>query len=54
MSEDTSSSCGKVVVLFEEEIAETTKIGLRTVLHMIKNWENYGEPSSMTDKICLK
>ena len=50
MSKDTSRGCGKDVSLFEKgqiigmhqaeqtskEIAETTKIGLRTVQHIIK------------------
>ena len=57
---DTSCGCGKDVSLFEKgqiigmhqaeetsnEIAETTKIGLRTVQSVTKNWKDSGEPSS--------
>lgn len=33
-----------------KEIAETTKIGLRTVQHIIKTWKDSGEPSSSRKK----
>ena len=33
-----------------KEIAETTKIGLRTVQHIIKNWKDSGEPLSSRKK----
>ena len=33
-----------------KEIAETTKIGLRTVHCIIKNWKDSGEPSSSRKK----
>ena len=60
MSKDTSRGRGKDVSLFEngqiigmhqaektsKETAETTKIGLRTVQHIFKNWKASGEPSS--------
>jgi len=59
MSEDASCGRGKDVNLFQddqiigmhqakktsEEIAETTKIGLRTVQCIIKNWKDRGEPN---------
>ncbi len=65
MSEDTSCDRGKDVNLFQKgqiigmhqakktskEIAETTKIGLRTVQHIIKNWKDSGEPSSLRKKM---
>ena len=68
MLKDTSQGCGKDVSLFEKsqvigthqaekaskEIAETIKIGLRTVLHIVKNWRNSGEPSSSRKKRGLK
>ena len=58
MSKDTSRGRGKDVSLFEKgqiigmhqaekaskEIAETTKIGLRTVQRIIKNWKDSGDP----------
>ncbi len=60
MSEDTSCGYGKDVNLFQngqivgmhqakktsKEIAKTTKIRLRTVQRIIKNWKDSGEPSS--------
>ncbi|KAG2461113.1 RFNG acetylglucosaminyltransferase, partial [Polypterus senegalus] len=60
MSKDASRGRGKDVSLFEKgqiigmhqaektskEIAETTKIGLRTVQRIIKNWKDGGDPSS--------
>lgn len=33
-----------------EEIAKTTKIGLRTVQHIIKDWKESGDPSSSRKK----
>lgn len=33
-----------------KEIADTTKIGLRTVQHIIKNWKDSEEPSSLGKK----
>lgn len=33
-----------------KEIAETTTIGLRTVIHIVKNWKDSGEPSSLRKK----
>ena len=64
MSKDTSYGHGKDVSLFEKgqiigmhqaeitskEIAETTKIGLRTVQCFIKNWKDSGEPLSSRKK----
>jgi len=64
MSKDTSRGRGKDVSLFEKgqiigmheaektskEIAETTKIGLRTVQRIIKNWKDSGDPSSSRKK----
>ena len=60
MSKDTSCGRGKDVNLFQKgqfislhqaektskEIAETTKIGLRTVQRIIKKWKDSGETSS--------
>ena len=67
MLEDTYRGCGKDVSLFEKgqiigmhqakktskELAETTKIRLRTVQH-IKNWKDSGESSSSREKCGLK
>ena len=64
MSEDTSCDCGKDVNQFQnsqiigmhqaqktsKEIAETTKIGLRTVQGINENWKDSGEPSSSRKK----
>ena len=64
MSKDTSSGRGKDVSLFEKgqvigmhqaektskEIAENTKIGLRAVQRIIKNWKDREEPSSSRRK----
>ena len=64
MSEDTSCGRGKDVSLCQKgqiigmyqakktskEMAETTKIGLRTVQRIIKNWKDSGEPSSSRKK----
>ncbi len=64
MPEDTSCGRGKYVNLFQKgqiigmhqakktskEIAETTKIGLRTVQRIIKNGKDSGEPSSSRKK----
>ena len=33
-----------------KDIAETTKIGLRTVQRIIENWKDSGEPSSSREK----
>uniref|UniRef100_A0A3B5RET6 Tc1-like transposase DDE domain-containing protein n=1 Tax=Xiphophorus maculatus TaxID=8083 RepID=A0A3B5RET6_XIPMA len=64
MAKDTSCGRGKDVSLFKKgqiigmhqaektskEIAETTRIGLRTVQRIIKNWKDGGEPSSSRKK----
>ena len=64
MLKDTSRGHGNYVSLFEKgqiigmhqaektskEIAETTKIGLRTVQRIIKNCKTCGEPSSSREK----
>ena len=64
MSSDTSRGRGKDVRVFEKgqiigmhqaektskEIAETTKIRLRTVQRIIKNRKDSGEPSSSREK----
>lgn len=33
-----------------KEIAETTKIGLRTVQRIIENWKDSGEPRNVAGK----
>ncbi len=58
--EDTSCGYGKDVHLFQmgqiigketsKEIAETTKLGLRTVRRSIKSWKDSEEPSSSRKK----
>ncbi|MEQ2222275.1 hypothetical protein ILYODFUR_024466 [Ilyodon furcidens] len=64
MSKDASHGGRKDVSLFEKgqiigmhhaektskEIAETTKIGLRTVQRIIKNWKDTGDPLSSKKK----
>ncbi|MED6288853.1 hypothetical protein CHARACLAT_030526 [Characodon lateralis] len=64
MSKDTSCGREKNVGLFQKgqiigmhqaektskEIAETTKIGLRTVQNIIKNWKDSRDPSSSRKK----
>ena len=69
MSKDTSRGRGENVSLFERgqiigmhqaektsalQIAETTKIGLRTVQRVIKNWKDSGDPSSSRRKCVWK
>ena len=39
-------------VVFSKEIAETTKIGLRTVQRIIKNWKDSGREPSSSRKKC--
>ena len=64
MSEDTSWDRGKDVNQFQnsqiigmhqaqktsKQTAETTKIGLKTVQRILKNWKDSGEPSSLRKK----
>ena len=64
MLKDRSRGCGKDGSLFakgqiigmhqaektSKEISETTKIGLRAVQRIIKNWKDSGEPSSSRKK----
>ncbi|KAK1796679.1 hypothetical protein P4O66_009702, partial [Electrophorus voltai] len=68
MSKDTSCGHGKDIHLFQKgqiigmhqvektsmEIAETTKIGLRTVQRIIKKWKDSGETSSSRKESGLK
>ena len=51
MSSFTFQPCRKThLEKTSKEIAENTKIGLRTVQRISKNWKDSGEPSSSREK----